>query len=96
MKEPAEIDRKAFWVTTGELLRRARLVRGWTVARVAKKTSYSKSMISQVENGKLRMPAERLFHLARLLSIDLINVSLFKLPSVCPQCRGEGVVNGKY
>lgn len=96
MKEPTEIDRKAFWVNAGSVLRRARLKRGWTVARVAQKTSYSKSMISQVENGNIGMPAERLFYHARILSVDLSKVSLFKLPSVCPQCRGEGVINGKY
>jgi len=75
----------------GQYLHNKRQQAGLTVEVLAKRVGLSKSMISQVENGKNSISLESLFDLKKILpSIKLGDILDEQFPVVCSRCKGKG------
>jgi transcriptional regulator with XRE-family HTH domain len=57
--------------TVGERIRKRRLELGWTQDVLAEKAGISKSFLSDLENGKRSIGADKLLDLGRVLSLSL-------------------------
>ena len=56
-------------VTTGEVIRMLRELKGWTQAELAKRSSISVSNISLLENGKVEIGKKRAEQLAKAFDV---------------------------
>ncbi len=57
--------------TVGNRIRRRREELGWTQDKLAREASISKSFLSDLENGKRNVGADKLLDIARALSLSL-------------------------
>jgi len=57
--------------TVGSRIKRRRETLGWTQDELAKKANISKSFLSDLENGKRNVGADKLLDIARALSLSL-------------------------
>lgn len=76
----------------GNKVRKERLKRKWTIDVLAKKSGYSKSMLSQVENGLNSLSLQGFFSLCKILNIDLAELIKAKPTIECPRCQGSGAI----
>lgn len=80
-------------IALGRAIRDARLKCDMTIAQLAQRMGYSKSMISQVENGINAISLGQAFVAARILGLDLNKIANAKPRKVCPRCKGKGHIN---
>lgn len=80
----------AFKKDLGGHIRQRRLHYDMTMLRLAALTNLSKSMISQLENGKITPSLPSLITICGVLKINLNNITAMDFPKRCASCKGRG------
>ncbi len=78
-RHPAAADRaQAAEARVGEVLRRARQHRGWSLRDVERRTGIPNPYLSQIERGQVRRPdVEVLWALSELYSLDFARIAVW-------------------
>ena len=96
--------------TVGERIRTRREELGWTQEELAKRAKFSKSFLSDVENGKRNVGADKLLDIARALNRSLDYLMMGKVgevtgagptevqipKSLAKFASGQGISFGKF
>jgi transcriptional regulator with XRE-family HTH domain len=71
MRQPSEMRDTAHASTLGELVRRSRRQRGWTLQQMSERVGIPLSTLAKIETGKLSLSYERLLQFSTRLGLTL-------------------------
>jgi transcriptional regulator with XRE-family HTH domain len=88
-----KIKHTEFLKNLGRKIREQRFRSGITIGELAKKTKFSKSLISQIENARVSPSLPTLMILCDTLNVDFHQIFTNNIPRRCPTCKGQGFIN---
>lgn len=89
-REPPRADREGGYPPPGDVLRRLRTQRGWSLREVGERCGLSASFLGAVERGESDIALERLARLARVFDHDVGSFLGFSARQARPRFLDEG------